>query len=109
MPIRPGAGPVKGWANFTQATSPTLNGGVNVTSISRTGAGRHTVNWTNAIGSTSYAVTVSAVSGYAGSAAGTPVSWVTAIASASAGVAVVDASAFTGNDGFGQVCVIACG
>jgi hypothetical protein len=48
-------GSAKAWATFTEITTTTLNGSLNVTSLTDGGTGTTTVNLTAAMASTSYA------------------------------------------------------
>jgi hypothetical protein len=100
---------VKGWVNFTQAASPTINDSFNVTSISRGGAGQYGVNWTRAFASTGYAASVTAVSNYSGTAGGSPIAWAASVGTGTLNTVVVDGSSFTATDGFSRIMVIACG
>jgi len=61
----------KAWANFTGNTSSplTVNASYNVTSITRTGLGLYTVNFTNSVSGT-YAVAISGASALGASTTG---------------------------------------
>ena len=47
-------GIAKAWVNFSGATTPTINGSFNVSSVTRASIGNYTVNFTTAMPNTTY-------------------------------------------------------
>jgi hypothetical protein len=64
-------GSAKAWVSFN-GSSASIYAAYNVSSITRTGTGQYTVNYTNALPDANYAPTATAAGGFVGCMAGDP-------------------------------------